>query len=278
MSHGSSFLDQFPVTDYYELSSGAICPVPFVCRDADTLVLHGTVNIAPLRGLLRGDKYVPVSTHDERGFAALWFVDYRDTSVGAFNEVVLSFLTSATDITINYQSAMDLLAASARPDVVTYGYRQYLDQQIPIDYGREVHGMAKHRRPQSIAFRREGATARFELICDGTSAVRGTLDLPEGQAAAIRSSMLFVTPSNELFQTRTVFHTELVPLIRPRKPSDELTLSADTELGSLLTELQFDLNIVQYSARSRFVMLKPQNWRPAKDAVEAEGTPAALGG
>src|SRR3546814_5415015 len=72
--------DLYPPQERYELSSGIRCDVPYVCRGADLLVLHGSAELSKVVPLLAGQRYQPVSIGGGRCAAALWFADYHDRS------------------------------------------------------------------------------------------------------------------------------------------------------------------------------------------------------
>src|SRR3546814_1273339 len=50
--------DLYPPQERYELSSGIRCDVPYVCRGADLLVLHGSAELSKVVPLLAGQPYM----------------------------------------------------------------------------------------------------------------------------------------------------------------------------------------------------------------------------
>jgi 15-cis-phytoene desaturase len=71
--------------------------IPFHVYEGDSLIVHGRAALDSLRALTKDTAYQPVVGRDdgkEFGFAELWIVDYRDTSAGAYKELVLNFVVT----------------------------------------------------------------------------------------------------------------------------------------------------------------------------------------
>lgn len=258
----ASLFDAYPVTDRYELSSGTLCQVPFYCHSANMVILHGLVELDAVGRLLEGQNYLPVGLNNGKGIASLWVVQYEDTSCGPYHEIILTFVTSRKRLQLGYDTPMDLLGAAFHADAMTFCYKLYLNQQVPIEYGRELHGIPKDRTPQPIDISLTESRFRFTLGSEGRQAVRGDLQLPQEPAPTVRVSFPFVTPV-ELLQTRNVLHYEFAPRLRVADGADTLTFLPDTEFGRQLRELNFQLGVVQYAPGARFVMPKPLNWLQA---------------
>jgi len=255
----ASLFDTYPVTDRYELSSGTRCQVPFYCHSANMVMLHGLVEFDAVGRLLEGQNYLPVILDNGKGIACLWVVQYEDTSCGPYHEVILTFVTSRRRLLLGYDTPMDVLGAALHTEAMTFSYTLYLNQRVPIEYGRELHGIPKHRTPRPIDISLTESRCRFTLGSEGRHAVRGDIQLPQEPAPTVRVSFPFVTPV-DLLQTRNVLHYEFAPRVRVADGEDTLTFLPDTEFGRLLRELDFQLRVVQYAPGARFVMPKPLNW------------------
>jgi hypothetical protein len=261
---GQSLFDAYPTTEEYELSSGVVCEIPYACRSADMVVLHGSADLEVARRLLAGQPYQPVSVGNGRCTAALWIADYHDTTCGPYKELIVSFAVSTKPLEVVASSPLELLQAGAHPDATALCYKLLLDQQVPIDYGREVVGHAKHPTPQPVEISWSAPWCRFDVACEGKRVVFGRVRFPEEPAPAQRISFGFVTPK-EVFQTRNIIHFELEARYRLFGEGDEFSLSGESALGKELVDLRYTPQVVQYLPKVRFVMPKPLNWRGPKE-------------
>jgi hypothetical protein len=256
---GSSLFDTYPPSERYELSSGVTAEIPYACRSANFLVLHGPADLQVVRQLLAGQRYQPVSVGGGKCAAALWIADYQDTNCGPYKELILSFPASLKSLEVVAHSPMELLQAGAHPDATIYCHKLILDQQVPIDFGREVHGHAKHPTPQPVDISFAGPWCRFDVSCDGKRVVFGKTRLPEEVSGYQSASFGFVTPK-EVFQTRNIMHFELAMGLRLFGEGDEFSLANESKLGKELVDMHFTPQVVQYLPKARFVMPKPLNW------------------
>lgn len=259
-----SLFEAYPPTEDYELSSGVVCEIPYACRSADFLVLHGPADLESVRRLMAGQPYQPVSVGGGKCAAALWIADYHDTSCGPYKELILSFPASLKPIEVAASAPMELLQAGAHPEATIYCHKLILDKQVPIDFGREVHGHAKHPTPQPVDITFAAPWCRFDVACEGKRVVFGRVRLPEEVSPAQRASFGFVTP-REVFQTRNIMHFEFATGIRLFGEGDEFSMSGDSVLGKQLVDMRFTPQVVQCLPRTRFVMPKPLNWRGRKE-------------
>ena len=134
-----------------------------------------------------------------------------------------------------------------------------------LDFGREVHGHAKHPTPQPVDISFSTPPwCRFDVSCDGKRVVFGRMRCPEEAAETQRISFGFVTPK-EVFQTRNIIHFEMEGRYRLVGEGDEFSISSDSALGRELAEMRFTPQVVQYLPNIKFVMPKPLNWRGPKE-------------
>jgi hypothetical protein len=259
-----SLFEIYPPSEAYELSSGVVCEIPYACRSADFAVLHGPADIEVVRRLLAGQRYQPVSVGGGKCAASLWLADYHDTSCGPYKELILSFTVSLKPLEVVASAPMERLAASGHPDATLLCQKLILDQQVPIDFGREVHAHAKHTTPQPVDISFSASSCKFNVSCDGHRVAFGQVRLPEEPAAMMRASFGFVTPK-EIHQTRNIMHFDLEPRFRLFGEGDEFSLSSNSALGKDMVDMRFTPQVVQYLPKTRFVMPKPLNWRGAKE-------------
>jgi len=252
------FLSHRP-QERYQLSSGTICQVPYYCRDSDILLLHGLVDYPALSSVLTGQNYLPVRTATGAGIATLWVVNYRDTTCGPYRELILSFVAARTPLTVPFAMPLDLVAAFAHPEAVTFVQQLYLDSRVPIEYGREVHGIPKALQPVRFSSKIAQARCSFCVDVEGNAAAEGNIGLPQDESAYIAIDIKFVTPvvGN---QTVNILHCELASRFRSFDAADVLAFSDATEFGTMMHALRFSPQLVQFCPQSRFVMPKPLNW------------------
>ncbi|HYH94666.1 acetoacetate decarboxylase family protein [Hyalangium sp.] len=261
---GPSLFEAYPRTEDYELSSGVVCQIPYTCHSADFVVLHGPADLEAVRRLMAGQRYQPVSVGGGKCAAALWIADYHDTSCGPYKELILSIPASLKSLEAPASAPMELLQAGALPEATIYCHKLILDKQVPIDFGREVHGHAKHPTPQPVDISFSAQGCRFDVACEGKRVVVGQVRLPEEPSPSVRASFGFVTPK-EVFQTRNIMHFELESRFRLFGEGDEFSMSSESTLGKELVDMRFTPQVVQYLPKTRFVMPKPLNWRGAKE-------------
>ncbi len=261
-SHESSaWMAEYPITDLYELSSGKTCEVPFRCKEAQPIYLYGSVDIDALRSVLADQNYQPVQLGEKLGIAALTAVDYRDTSCGAYHEIFWSFLVSKKTLSFpDDGTPMSMMAAAMNADVVPLCHKLFLDQQFPIDAGREVFGFPKYPTPQEVEAGVNGQHFDFKLTCDGQLALRGHVALPTQILPKTRNTMFTVT-SKEVFQTRVSFELQTAMGMRPLDAKDEMVISPQAKFGQHLIDLNFQPKLVVYMPNASFVMHKPLNWQ-----------------
>src|SRR3546814_19854324 len=131
--------DLYPPQERYELSSGIRCDVPYVCRGADLLVLHGSAELSKVVPLLAGQRYQPVSTGGGRCAAALWFADYPDTRCGAYRVLLIPFAVLSLPLDIPLISPASLVAVPAHQEATLLSPPLLLPDKVPLEYERLVH-------------------------------------------------------------------------------------------------------------------------------------------
>lgn len=255
-----SLFQLYPATERYELSSGAVCDVPYACRSANLLVLHGTADFKAAARLIAGQRYQPVSLGEGRCAAALWFADYHDTTCGAYHEFIVTFAASLKPLEIPAREPLELLQVGMHADATLLVHRLILDQLVPIEYGREVHGFNKFPRPQPVVIDFSADRCRFDVSCEKEAVVSGQVQLPQEASPVQRVSLGYVTGA-ALFQTRGLFHFDLQARFRPFGEGDSFSIGRKSGAGRELHEMDFSPRMAQFMPQARFVMPKPLNWQ-----------------
>jgi hypothetical protein len=265
---------------------GAEFSLPLHVYACDMHIISGAVELAPLADLLAPEGLQPALLRGEggraRGVAQLWLNDYRDTSIGPYRELMVSF--SVQDPAAppapahrdrNYLSP---LAPFADPRCAVLVRWLYLDQPAAIELGRRVWGFPKE--PAALAFAAsEGGAHMVHETCTsaGQRVLRAEFQRERGPAAAARAlaamlpglgaattlrllserthSALAITPT-QLKQTRA--RVRFQGWIDTFPWRGRLDLGADDlPCARALRALEFEPRVVQRMPEVRFVMLEP---------------------
>ena len=114
--------------------------------------------------------YQPVLTRDGKAIVTLWIMKYGMTTCGAYQEVVVTLsvcqlnspLYCDADYSAESGAPEDLVAATLAPGVHNFADWLYLDQPLPISYGRDIFGTRKHQVPMESQYDdREDGSAEF---------------------------------------------------------------------------------------------------------------------
>jgi hypothetical protein len=274
----------------FTLPSGKQFPMPYHCYDADSFVLHGTVDVPGAEALLQGENCHPVVLRQrgrpDRSVAQIWLNLYRDTNFGPYQEMVISFAASSEEKTavFPYKNGTSLLVPGLDPRCVIFTRWLYLDSQSAIDVGREVFGFPKYLAELSfdpVESEGKSPSAAITLMhrtltSDGKEVLRVHLDLERSAWKRLETTWqllraLGLRGISRMGRAREVASALLTPVLlkqvvtpvravgRPslyRWSADcELSFGPDTAGGRTLAELHFDPVLVQITKQLKFVML-----------------------
>ena len=272
------------------LSSGKQFAMPYHCYDADSYVVTGSVDLAQVEALLRGESCHPVSLRkrerQDRGIAQIWLNLYRDTNFGPYRELVITIAVSSEQdpVVFPFRNAASLLLPSADPRCMVFARWLYLDSQPAIDVGREVFGFPKYRaglsfdhKPSDDAATAECATLTHQTTtADGKEVLRLRLELHRSIRKRLETTWMLMRAFGihriaSLSRTREVASTILTPTLlkqvvtpvhavgRPHlyrwSPGCELGFGPETTGGRALAALRFDPALIQVTTGLKFVML-----------------------
>jgi hypothetical protein len=147
--HGrGSIFQRFPANiGTAKLRSGAVCAVPYHNYDGDACIIWGTADASFVRSRIQGP-WVPLLDSEGRAQVGLWAIDYKDTVLNPYQEMVVVFSVlhesgAARHVTQPLQQLPLFDDKLAYP----YVYKLWLDRQLPVDYGRELIGCDKYLDP-----------------------------------------------------------------------------------------------------------------------------------
>jgi hypothetical protein len=278
---------EHPHTGTYQLSTGETVPTPFWSCDLAGTSIFGTVDYNALASLSDGTGFVPRATTVDgrkRGFARVYFNTYRDSDAGSYREFILSYDTvaasgDASDVRwVNPYSAM---VPSLKRDTVTFVHRLYLDEDLPIAYGREIFGYDKRKGTLTfvadpandaedvsvldelgasvatahVAFDRS-PHAKLELVA-GLAEAMGLASLPQ---ALLQSEYALATRDvqqpGSLKRLHGAFQfSSLVPVVNVFDgAADELAFGSNSEVGNLLSSIDFEPAVVLHDDHAKLAM------------------------
>jgi len=135
------------------LRSGAECAVPYHNYDGEAFTIWGSADPDFVRSRIKGP-WVPLLDSEGRAQVGVWAVDYKDTVLNPYKEmfVVFSVLHEA-DAARQVTQPLQQLPLFDDKLACPYVYKLWLDEQLPVDYGRELIGCDKYLDPaMKIAF------------------------------------------------------------------------------------------------------------------------------
>jgi len=269
---------------------GEACAIPYHNYDADALIIWGSADAEWVRERLQGP-WEPLLGTDGRAKLALWLVDYKDTVVNAYKEliVVFSVVPRSSPGVPPVRFAHQQLQLFDDKQACPYIYKLWLDEQLPVSYGRELLGCDKYLdRAMKLDFAAERGEVRFDFhhvpgeanapkpgpllsgalrLADGmhlTSLVLAYgLVRTLGMAAGASSTWHVVNPPGVMKAAHSQAHNpvwdfvyETSPKFTTAKPDDELVY------GGELAAMGFSAELYQHDPHIRAVLLPPWTMVP----------------
>lgn len=234
----------------------------------------------------------PLLGTDGRAQVALWLVDYKDTVVNAYKELIIVFSVvhvskSVEPISFAHQQLQlldDKLACG-------YIYKLWLDEKLPVAYGRELLGCDKYLDPDMKLEFGSGGGASFDFhhVAKEVNAppagplLSGKLKLKDGMhlmslvsayglgrtlgmAAGATNSWHVVNPpgvmkvpNSKAYNPVWDFMYETSPKFTTAREADELVY------GGELQAMGFKAELYQHDPHIRAVLLPPWTMVPVSD-------------
>lgn len=233
----------------------------------------------------------PLLGTDGRAKLALWLVDYKDTVVNAYKELIVVFSVvhrsgkSVPPVSFAHQQLQLFDDKQACP----YIYKLWLDQQLPVSYGRDLLGCDKYLDCEmKLDFSPEGGQVRFDFhhVAGEVNAppagplLSGKLRLADGMhltslvsaygllrtlgmAAGASNTWHVVNPPGVIKAAHSAAHNpvwdfvyETSPKFTTAKPEDELVC------GGELAGMGFSAELYQHDPHIRAVLLPPWTMVP----------------
>eukprot|EP00316_Scyphosphaera_apsteinii_P001446 CAMPEP_0119300808 /NCGR_PEP_ID=MMETSP1333-20130426/2705_1 /TAXON_ID=418940 /ORGANISM="Scyphosphaera apsteinii, Strain RCC1455" /LENGTH=311 /DNA_ID=CAMNT_0007302709 /DNA_START=42 /DNA_END=977 /DNA_ORIENTATION=- len=269
---------------------GLACAVPYHNYDADALIIWGAADPSWVQARLRGP-WRPLLDKDGRALVSLWVVDYKDTVINPYKELIIAFSvvhTSKPDpgrVTSPHQQLQLFDDKQASP----YIYKLWLDQQLPITYGRDLLGCDKYL-DEKMGLQFDGPNATFEFrhvegelhVAGAGPLLKGSLKLREGthlrqligaygltrtlgMALGASGKWHVVNPPGVMARPDTAsvnpvwtFAYETTPKFTSARDSDDLVY------GGELADMGFKASLYQHDAHLKGVLLPPWSFTPVE--------------
>jgi hypothetical protein len=123
-------------------STGAL-ELPFLARDASMLAAFFRVSMARATAALAGKPFHPVRILGGTGVVALALIDYRDTIIGPYREVLAALAVVPEGVAPPTLPLLGLIRASTRRDVGFHALDIPVNEPAPGLSGRELWGFPK---------------------------------------------------------------------------------------------------------------------------------------
>ena len=153
-------------------------PIPFHVYDGYALVIQGRADLPAVQRLVPGRHRAVVASRPggaDAAYAYLWIMHYRDTVVGPYNEVLVTFPVSTEPRRYRWRSPQAAVVPMLDPDNRLFTPFLLLDQARPIQYGNDLLGTDKRRA--DVHIQADGERHRFEIsgVLRGSVPVRESL-------------------------------------------------------------------------------------------------------
>jgi hypothetical protein len=154
---------------------------PFHNYSSDTLLIHGWADAAAVKSRLPAGFHPVTNAKTGKAICTFWVVNYRKTTVGPYKELVVVYVVAdEPGVTITCGSVHCVNVINTRPGVRQYIDKLWLDEALPIEYGRHLLGCDKYKG-SVMQVDRTGDTLDFKFVDEkeGDELLSGSLDVPE---------------------------------------------------------------------------------------------------
>lgn len=273
------FFSEHPHAGTAQLSDGSQVNVPFWACDAAFSVIFGTVDYDAINKLAANTGYVPIATNvdgTKKAIVRMYMNGYGVSDGGAYKEVIFGYEASAKPITLPWLTDYSTAIPAFLPSEVLVLHRLYLDEPLPIRYGREIFGLDK--RLGSLEYDRTSVAGPFRIVDEQQQEIMSG-DLTFDSTA--RSFADFLKDVEETLHVtslpapvgETVLDGITVDVDHPgvinrltgavqwaptvsRASRMNINVSGESEIGALLQNANFQARIVLHDPHARFYLSK----------------------
>lgn len=147
---------------------------------SDALLIHGWADPAGVKQRLPAGFHPVVNTQNGKALATFWVVDYKNTTVGPYKELVVVYVVAdEPGRTVHCSTIHCANVVNVAPGVRQYIDKLWLDEDLPIVYGRYLLGCDKYKgSTMRIERMREKLDFAFVDKAKGDELLSGSLELP----------------------------------------------------------------------------------------------------
>jgi hypothetical protein len=211
--------------------------VPILYRDASLLQAFFWVDYDRAAGIVDLPGYSPVQTARGQALAGLGFFSYRDTSIGAYEEVALAVAVTASEHRPSRPLAIDLIRDPKRRRLGLHVLDLPVSAPIADAAGREIWGFPKFVTDLLIKSYRSGFTGGV-LDPSGGTVLR--LNGPRRKGVPLRSMDLVLLSKHDGDVLRTVVATRGWMWTTSGRGFSLEVGSSPHEMGTRAKELELD--------------------------------------
>ncbi|MEZ4270765.1 MAG: hypothetical protein R3C68_04835 [Myxococcota bacterium] len=192
------FFSQFPRTGVFETSAGGKVLEPIYYRDSNLSIVYGTADIAPLRELMRGTGYEPITYEPgDRGLVYFFVGQHEKSDFPDYKEFVVTIAARPVQPDsekkmipwVNgYSSIVPVLSGAAG-----FLYKLTLTDALAVDYGKQKLGMDKVKAP-------------IEYVCDDHGVAFGAVDNHGKKIATGQMQPADTSPAGQLAAATGLAH------------------------------------------------------------------------
>eukprot|EP00658_Telonema_sp_P-2_P047812 TRINITY_DN363_c0_g1_i4.p1 TRINITY_DN363_c0_g1~~TRINITY_DN363_c0_g1_i4.p1 ORF type:complete len:318 (-),score=55.90 TRINITY_DN363_c0_g1_i4:102-1055(-) len=162
MPSSGSMFERFPRVGKTTLPIHGDVDLPYHNYDSDALLVHGWADADGVRSLIANDAFHPVINRaNGKAIGSFWVVNYKNTSVNPYKELLFTFAVATKPTTVDCGSIHCVNVVNTQPGVYQYIYKLWLDQTLPIEYGRHLLGCDKYTA--EIKIERAGNRMEFDF-------------------------------------------------------------------------------------------------------------------
>jgi len=144
--------------------------IPYHNYDSNCLIVWGSADAGWVSNKLKGQQFVPLLDTMGRAMVSAWIVDYKDTVIKPYKELVLNFHVVPPEHQgrppkVPAGHTITQLQLFEDKKAYPYIYKLWLDKELPIKYGRELLGCDKYLdTSMQISFKGLNASVEFHHV------------------------------------------------------------------------------------------------------------------
>jgi hypothetical protein len=249
-ARAESLLERYPHNEVVTLSDGRAMWLPLQIQKATGVVLAGLADLDVLAEYLAPEGLKPLAMTPSQGFIALYNMNYRQTDIGAYNELVicvaatrdpraripvLSTIDDYAGLLSVYVPFLRGLVGDRTQDVL-FTWKLYVTQELPQRAGLDVWGFPKSLGEIDVNV--SDRAASFAIHEGGELVMRGSYrrllpwSIPVGIDAYLATPLeTKATITNGLADSKSRFGLFL--------PWDEFELNREHPWGAALADVGF---------------------------------------